>query len=58
MFQVVHGFCFPYTFWPSLLFKSMFGVSLVLIVFGTILHPCVLLRENSMDFTQKNRLKF
>ena len=33
MFQVVHGFCFPYTFWSSLLFKSMFGVSLVLIEF-------------------------
>ena len=33
MFQVVHGVCFPYTFWPSLLFKSMFGVFLVLIEF-------------------------
>ena len=30
---MVDGVCFPYTFWPSLLFKSMFGVFLVLIEF-------------------------
>ena len=26
--------------------------------FNTNLHPCVLLRENSMDSTQTNQLKF
>ena len=30
-FQVVDGVCLPYTFWPSSLFKSTFGVILVLI---------------------------